>query len=122
MFGVYGVAGAAWIAPAAFAAVLLLASAHAQAGALARELGKDALRFVIPSVAAFGIGASTGALTGNEQLISALIAGVVGSLLYVAFASITAPRQTAVLIGRLRPLDQARSSGAQLATVPGHAR
>jgi hypothetical protein len=122
LFGVYGVAGAAWIAPAAFAAVLLVASAHAEAGALARELGKDALRFVVPSIAAFGLGAGAAALAGVEGTISAMIAGVVGSLLYIAFARITAPRQTAVLVGRLRPLEPTRPATGHLATAPGQAR
>jgi Lipid II flippase MurJ len=117
LFGVYGVAGAAWIAPAAFAAVLLVASARAEAGALARELGRDALRFVLPSLAAFGLGAGAGALAGADGLASAVIAGLVGSLLYIALARITAPRQTAVLAGRLRPLEQARPATGQIATA-----
>lgn len=123
LFGVYGVAGAAWIAPATFGAVLLLAGAGAQAGALARELGKDALRFAVPSVIAFGAGAATGALVGDGGLPSTLLAGLIGSLLYIALASITAPRQTAVLVGRLRPLDQTRpAAGAAVAARPSHAR
>ncbi len=122
LFGIYGVAGAAWIAPAAFAAVLLATGARGQAGALAHELGRDTLRFVLPATAAFGLGAIAGALSGDETLVSALIAGTVGALLYVAFARLTAPRQTAVLAGRLRPLEPARRKGGRLATSSGHAR
>ncbi len=122
LFGVDGVAGAAWVAPAAFAAVLLIASARAQAPALARELGRDALRFVIPSAVAFGLGAGAAALSGSEDLVSALLAGALGSVLYVALVHLTAPRQTSVLAGRLRPLEPTGPSTNQMAATPGHAR
>lgn len=120
LFGVYGVAGAAWIAPATFAAVLLAAAARGQVAAIVRELGRDALRFAIPAGAAFGLGAAAGALTGNEQLISALVAAVVGSLLYVVFLRVAAPRQTAVLAGRLRPLEPSQT-GRYSAALDGSA-
>jgi peptidoglycan biosynthesis protein MviN/MurJ (putative lipid II flippase) len=120
LYGVYGVAGAAWIAPAAFAAVLLAAAARSQAPALARELGRDTLRFAIPAAAAFGLGAAAGALTGGEQLIAALVAAVVGTLLYIVFVRVAAPRQAAVLAGRLRPLEP-NPTGRYSAALDGSA-
>jgi hypothetical protein len=110
LFGVYGVAGATWIAPAAFAAVLLVASAGSEASQLARELARDSLRFIAPAVAAFGIGTAAGAIVSDKPLVSAFVAGAVGCVLYIAFARVTAPRQTAVLTGRLRPLEPVRTA------------
>ncbi len=105
LFGVYGVAGAAWIAPATFAAVLLVASARGEATALALGLGRDALRFVLPSMLAFGSSAAVGALASGSEWARTLIAGGLGIVLYVGLTRLTARRQTTVLAGRLRPLE-----------------
>jgi hypothetical protein len=120
LFGVYGVAGAAWVAPAAFAAVLLAAGAPGQVAAVARELGRDTVRFTAPAAAAFGLGAAAGALTGGHRLAAALVAATVGGVLYVALVRIAAPRQIAVLAGRLRPLD-ASPTGRYSAALDGSA-
>ena len=104
IFGVYGVVGAAFLAPAVLACVLLEAGAGAETRRLGLELGRDTLRFVLPSLVAFGAGGAAGALTGGEDLVSAIVAGIVGATLYVALTRIAAPRQTAVLAAGLRPL------------------
>lgn len=121
LFGVSGVAGAAWIAPATFAAVLLVASARGEATSLALGLGRDALRFVLPSLAAFGSSAGVGALIGGGEWATTLIAGSLGTVLYIALTRLTAPRQTAVLAGRLRPLEDAQPGEVELPAAPAYA-
>jgi Lipid II flippase MurJ len=103
LFGVEGVVGASFVAPLGFAAVLLLAGAEDESAALARIFVADTLRFAVPAVACFGAGALL-ADTFADGLAAAVMAGVVGTVLYAPTLLIAAPRQARVLVGRLRPL------------------
>jgi peptidoglycan biosynthesis protein MviN/MurJ (putative lipid II flippase) len=98
LFGVDGAVGAFWVAPAALAAVLLVAGVGRDyAGRLAGELVVDAARFIALAAVAFGAGWGIGdALpTGVAQ---AAIAGVVGCVLYAVGLRVVARPQLEVLL------------------------
>jgi hypothetical protein len=101
--GSAGVVGAAFVAPLCFAAVLLAIGAGNVRGHLARELTRDGLRFAVLAGASYGIGAFVGAEV-SHGLAGALIAGALGSVLYVVLAFSTAAKQQVRLVMRsLRP-------------------
>ncbi|HEV3323127.1 MAG TPA: hypothetical protein VG147_13180 [Solirubrobacteraceae bacterium] len=103
LWGVDGAVGAFFVAPAGFAAVLLVAAAgRATAPRLALELGGDAARFLALAALAFGAGWALGTTLPGE-LAPALVAGVVGSALYVVGLRVVAHRQLQVLLGVLVP-------------------
>jgi len=102
LFGVDGVVGAFFLAPAAFAVVLLLVGAGRASGEIARELARDGLRFVLAAAACFGIGAAIGDAVGTAMLATATAIGA-GSLLYALLTPWLAPDQVRLLIGALRP-------------------
>jgi hypothetical protein len=103
LFGVEGVVGAAFIAPLVFAVILLVAGAREDSPALALTFLTDALRFAVPAAVCFGAGAAVGAAVAGG-MPGSLIAGAVGTILYVPALMLAAPRQWQVLGGRLRPL------------------
>jgi hypothetical protein len=103
LFGVEGVVGAAFVAPLCFAAILLLAGARSDSLGLTFTLISDGLRFVVPAVLCFGAAALAGEVVGGG-LAGSLLAGLIGTVLYLVSLTITAPRQAEVLTGRLRPL------------------
>lgn len=116
LFGSLGVVGAAFIAPALFAAVMLVKGAPEIAGHLAREISRDALRFVLAGGACFGLGAALGAAVGST-FGGAVIAGAVGTILYLGLLPFVAPTQVDLFRRLLRPLLlRVRRSGPQAAT------
>ena len=102
LFGINGVVGAFFVVPLAFAVVLLVAGAGRGAGAIARELARDGLRFALAAAACFGIGALVGGAMG-AGLAAPVATIAVGSLLYVALTPWLAPDQVRLLVGALRP-------------------
>ncbi|HET9197655.1 MAG TPA: lipid II flippase MurJ [Solirubrobacterales bacterium] len=115
LFGSLGVVGAAFVAPALFAAVMLARGAPEIAGHLSREITRDALRFMLSAAACYGLGAILGAAVGST-LAGALIAGAVGTILYLGLLPFIAPTQVDLLRKLLRPLLRARRTGPQAAT------
>jgi len=101
LFGSDGVVGAACVAPAVFAAVLFFAGAHEGRRALAATLAGDGARLTAFAVASFG-GAALLAELVAEGLAEALLAGALGSALYVGCVLLTTPRLLAVLLGAIR--------------------
>ncbi len=100
--GVNGAVAAFWVAPSCLAAVLLVAAAgRAGARATARELARDALRFVGIAALAFGGGWALGAATGAAPLAQAAVAAVVGCTAYLLGLWILARAQLQVLLGAL---------------------
>jgi hypothetical protein len=101
--GAPGVVGAAFVAPLCFAGVLLYIGAGDVRGHLARELTRDGLRFAVPAIASYGIGAFVGARLA-DGLAEALIAGALGTVLYGLLAvSAAAPHQVRLVLRALRP-------------------
>lgn len=98
LFGVDGAVGAFFVAPACFAAVLLVAGAGREAApALLAELAGDALRFVALAALAFGAGWALGTALHSEFAQVAL-AAVIGCALYLAGLRLVARRQLQVLL------------------------
>ena len=101
--GAPGVVGAAFVAPLCFAAVLLFIGAGDVRGHLARELTRDGLRFAVPAIASYGVAALVAARLA-DGLSEALIAGVLGTVLYGVLAvSAAAPHQVRLVMRALRP-------------------
>ena len=124
LLGAPGAVGALAIAPAAFAIVLLVNGAGERAGALAREMARDGLRFIGIAGVVFGCGAAVATLA-SSQAIGAMLAIVIGSLLYGAVLARTAPRQVQMLTGRVgRAATSASPGDAAVAgiTVAGQER
>jgi peptidoglycan biosynthesis protein MviN/MurJ (putative lipid II flippase) len=105
LFGIEGVVGAFCLAPATFGAVLLFAGAEERrvAIALAKEMAGDATRFLVLAAVAFG----GGLLVAQplDGLISVLVAGVLGGVLYAAGLGLFARQQVGVLIRAVRPAE-----------------
>jgi putative peptidoglycan lipid II flippase len=102
LFGVDGAVGAFWIAPSALAAVLLVAATgRAGAAALARELARDGLRFLVVAALAFGCGWAIGAALPAPELVQAAVAGVFGCAAYLVGLWLIARPQLEVLMGAL---------------------
>jgi peptidoglycan biosynthesis protein MviN/MurJ (putative lipid II flippase) len=100
--GVNGAVGAFWVAPSCLAAVLLVAAAgRAGARATARELARDALRFVGIAALAFGGAWALGAALPVAPLAQAAVAGAVGCAAYLLGLWILARAQLQVLLGVL---------------------
>ncbi len=102
LFGAVGVVGAAFVAPLLFAATMLWTGAPAIAGHLARETGRDALRFLLLAGGCYGLGAALGAEI-DSTLIGATVAGALGSVLYLALLPLVARSQVDVVL-QLLPL------------------
>jgi hypothetical protein len=99
LFGSLGVVGAAFIAPTLFAAVMLRTGAPEIAGHLGREVTRDALRFILAAGGCFGLGAALGTAVGST-LGGAMIAGLVGTVLYLGLLPFVAPTQVDVIPAR----------------------
>jgi peptidoglycan biosynthesis protein MviN/MurJ (putative lipid II flippase) len=98
MWGVDGAVGAFCLAPASLAAVLVVAAAgRSYAGQLARELAGDATRFVGLAAAAFAIGWAAGTVL-PAGLGQSVLAGALGTLLYVAGLGLVARPQLEMLL------------------------
>jgi peptidoglycan biosynthesis protein MviN/MurJ (putative lipid II flippase) len=102
LFGSLGVVGAAFIAPSLFACVMLAKGAPQIAGHLAREVGRDALRFMLAAAGCFGLGAMLGTALG-DGLGAAVVAGGIGSALYLMLLPFIAPTQVNLVLNSLRP-------------------
>jgi hypothetical protein len=101
LWGADGVVGAAFVAPLTFAVVLLVAGAGRGSAALARELSRDGVRFVLLAAVSYGAGAALGTLASG--LVGSFIAVAVGSVLYVVLMSRLASQQLQTLVGAVRP-------------------
>jgi len=115
LFGSLGVVGAAFVAPALFAAAMLRTGAPEIAGHLAREVSRDALRFILAAAACFGLGATLGTAVGST-FGGAVIAGFLGTVLYLGLLPFVAPTQVELFRRLLGPLLRARRTGPQAAT------
>jgi len=102
LFGVQGAVAAFFVAPFVFGAVLLVFGAEGVAGDLAREMARDALRPLALAALAFGLGEAI-ATELTTGLPAALLAGVLGTVLYGASAALFARRQIVVLFRTLAP-------------------
>lgn len=102
LFGINGVVGAFFVAPIAFAVVLLVVGAGRAGMPIATELTRDGLRFVLAAAACFGVGALVGGAVGTG-LVAPLVTIGVGSLLYAGLTPWLAPEQVRLLIGAVRP-------------------
>jgi hypothetical protein len=101
LYGSDGVVGAAFVAPAVFAAVLFFAGARAGRWTLARTLLSDGGRLTAFAAAGFGGAALIAALVA-DGLAEALLAGALGSAFYVSCVLLTSPRLLSVLLGAIR--------------------
>lgn len=102
LFGALGVVGAAFIAPLLFAVAMMVRGAGEATGRLAREIARDALRFLSLAAASYGAGAILGGALG-DGLAASLAAGCLGTLLYLALLPLVAPAQVSIVLRSLRP-------------------
>ena len=102
LWGVEGAVGAFVVAPALFAALMLVLAAGGDAGPLARRLGRDAAVFLLLAAGSFGLGALVGSQL-TSGLAAALLTTVVGTAVYAAGLALVARRQVLQLLGALRP-------------------
>lgn len=101
LWGANGVVGAFCVVPLGFAVFLLVAGAGRESGTIARELGRDFLRFSLLATLSYGAGAAIGAeLSG---VVAPLVTVAVGSLLYALATSRLASRQVRLLVGAVKP-------------------
>jgi peptidoglycan biosynthesis protein MviN/MurJ (putative lipid II flippase) len=101
LLGSDGVVGAAFIAPAAFAAVLFFVGVREGRWALARTLAGDGGRLSAFAAASFGGAAALAALLA-DGLAEALLAGALGCALYAGCLLLAVPRLVGVLLGAIR--------------------
>ncbi|HEX4731701.1 MAG TPA: hypothetical protein VH299_10550 [Solirubrobacterales bacterium] len=109
LFGADGVVGAAFVVPAAFAALLLIVGAGRGAGPIARDLARDGLRFALLAAVSYGIGYLVGAELA-DGILSSLVTLTVGSVLYLLTATRFAPDQARLLIGAIKPASKPASA------------
>jgi peptidoglycan biosynthesis protein MviN/MurJ (putative lipid II flippase) len=101
LFGVDGAVGAFFVAPACFAAVLLVAGAGRDGAlVLLLELAGDAGRFLALAALAFGVGWAVGGTLPSE-LTQAVVTGVIGCGLYAGGLWVVARRQLEVVLNAL---------------------
>lgn len=102
LLGSDGVVGAAFLAPAAFAGVLLCVGVEEGRWALVRTLAGDGGRLAAFAAASFGGAALLAALFASG-LTEALVAGALGCVFYGACLLVAVPRLVGVLLGAIRP-------------------
>jgi hypothetical protein len=102
LLGSDGVVGAAFIAPAVFAAVLLCVGVRAGRWALVRTLAGDGGRLAAFAAASFGGAALLAGLLA-DGLPEALLAGALGCAFYAACLLLAVPRLVAVMLAAIRP-------------------
>ena len=102
LFGSDGVVGAAFIAPAVFAAVLLCVGVKEGRWALARTLAGDGGRLAAFAAASFG-GAAADRRALTDGLPEALLAGALGCAFYAVCLQLAVPRLVGVMLGAIRP-------------------
>lgn len=103
MYGVNGVIGVFFVAPMAFAIVLVWVAAGESRGRLALELTGDALRFGALAAVSYAVGNAVGSLL-DGAIAHALVAGLIGTGLYGLGIAFAAKRQVSFLLGALRPV------------------
>ncbi len=91
---------------------MLWTGAPAIAGHLARETSRDALRFLLLAAGCFGLSAGIGAALGST-LVGAMVAGALGSVLYLALLPLVAPSQVEAVL-RALPLGFLKGRSAVL--------
>jgi hypothetical protein len=106
--GADGVVGAACVAPAVFACVLLIVGAGRESAGLARELARDGVRFFGAAAVCYGVGAAVGSLASG--LVQGFVAIAIGSVLYVLATTRLAPTQVQLLVGAVRPASASASA------------
>lgn len=106
LFGVYGVVGAAFVAPLGFAVLMLVAEGRERAPRLASEMARDALHFVLLAGASFG-GASLLALAVPAGAGRSVVCALIGSAGYVLGLRVTASHQMQMLLRRSTPQPRA---------------
>ena len=94
---------------------MLRKGARETTGTLAREIGRDALRFLLAAAACFGAGAIVGTAVG-DGLAAALTAAATGTALDLMLLPLLAPTQVTMVLGSLRPMIRARRPGPRAAT------
>jgi peptidoglycan biosynthesis protein MviN/MurJ (putative lipid II flippase) len=99
--GVEGTVAAFGLAPAIFAIVLVAIAAGPRAPGLGRELAWDAARFCTAAAVAFGLATVVTPALGGD-LLEAVAAGVIGTVLYAALLPVVASRQVTVVLRALR--------------------
>jgi predicted membrane protein len=102
LFGANGVVGAFCVVPAVFSAILIWVGAGRESGPLVRELAGDGLRFAAAAAISYGIGYAIGSEVASG-IAAPLLTIVIGSLLYVLFATRLAWEQVRLLLGAVRP-------------------
>jgi hypothetical protein len=102
LLGSDGVVGAAFIAPAVFAAALLCVGVREGRWALVRTLAGDGGRLVAFAAASFGGAALIAGLLA-DGLSEALLAGALGCAFYAACLLLAVPRLVGVMLSAIRP-------------------
>jgi peptidoglycan biosynthesis protein MviN/MurJ (putative lipid II flippase) len=102
LWGVNGAVGAFFVAPLAFAAVLVAVVGEGEGGRLAAKLGGDAVRFLGLAAVAYGAGEALSE-TVASGFAGALVASAAGTAIYAAGVAVLAQRQVRVIFGALRP-------------------
>jgi hypothetical protein len=82
--------------------VLLIAGAGRGAPALALELGRDGLRYVLAAAFSFGVGAAVAAAVASGIAAPLLTIGI-GTVIYGLLGLRLAPEQVRLLLGAVRP-------------------
>ena len=118
LFGLYGAVGAFLVAPALFAAALMVAGTDSSPGPLARELARTTAAFLALSTLAFGIAWGLGVAVGRGFGGEAL-AILVGCGLYATGLRFVLPAELEVL-GRAL-VARSRRAGAVPASNPASA-
>lgn len=103
LWGSDGVVGAAFVAPATFAVVLFLVGARqGRRWPIARTLASEGGRLAAFAAASFAGGALISAFLASGPA-EAILAGVLGCVLYVLCLRLAVPRLLQVMVGALRP-------------------
>jgi hypothetical protein len=102
LLGSAGVVGAAFVAPAAFAAVLFVVGVREGRGSLIATLAGDGGRLSALAAASFGGAALVAALV-FRGLPEALLAGALGCALYAVCLRLAVPRLLHVMVAAVRP-------------------
>jgi peptidoglycan biosynthesis protein MviN/MurJ (putative lipid II flippase) len=113
LLGSAGVVGAAFVAPAAFAAALFLAGVRDGRRSLLRTLAGDGGRLSVFAAGSF-CGAGLLAAAAFQGLPEAVLAGALGCALYVGCLQLALPRLLRTLIAAIRP----KPDAAQTAAAP----
>ncbi len=111
LWGSDGVVGAAFVAPAVFAAVLFVVGVREGRWALVGTLAGDGGRLSAFAAVSFGAAALLAPLVA-DGLLEAVLAGALGCGLYAVCVLLTAPRLLRVLIAAIRPKPAADQTDA----------